>query len=352
MRDENFRPQRLLKVSITGAGILVQLLVTKEIPREVRIQYLTLSYCWGQGDHLRLTKATEETFAEGVPLEDMPKTLLDAVVITARLHYEHLWIDALCIIQDSEQDTKDNILSMGEVYRNSIFTIAALAARGSHEGCFVRRNPLARDEYRVREDSPYTFSHLFEPIGPDTRDPQLAPPLQKRAWVIQERALSPRTLYYGSEMIFWECIQSKASEYEPIMQDLWYAGGQDLKDRSPGVIFHSGMKSVFKLLLDRCKDGTYCDWISYWRKLVRDYTVCQMTKESDKWAAIAGLATEVELVARDESFHGLWKNRLCRELLWYADRPGRRLGTEKPGGQEVKAPSWSWTSVDAIIEWW
>lgn len=153
-------------------------------------------------------------------MEDLPKTLLDTVVITRRFGYEYNWIDALCIVQDREEDIYRELETMGEVYRNSVCTVAALGAENSDDGCFNQRNPLALEECQVRQGSQYLqFLPYNEPQGPETHAPH--PPLHTRAWVVQERALSTRTLFYGSEMM---CIQAKATEHNPEMENLWDAG--------------------------------------------------------------------------------------------------------------------------------
>lgn len=171
------------------------------------------------------------------------------------------------------------------------------------------------------------------------------PPLHTRAWVVQERALSPRTLYYGSGMIFWECIRTRASEYEPQMEDLWGDSGKWLRDDSPGGLSRNGMKNAFKSLLDRRKNPSYRAWNKFWRKLVRGYTACQMSVDNNKWPAIAGLATEVERQSGEKLFHGLWEDHLVDELLWCAVEPGKRLKEQKP-----QEPSWSWLSLHATID--
>jgi hypothetical protein len=67
----------------------------------MRANYLTLSYCWGQGKKLLCRKDSYERFKQNLPVDDsMPKTFKDALQITKALGYRYLWIDALCIIQD------------------------------------------------------------------------------------------------------------------------------------------------------------------------------------------------------------------------------------------------------------
>jgi hypothetical protein len=51
-------------------------------------------------------------------------------------------------------------------------------------------------------------SHMRRSVSLDGR----GSPLSSRGWVLQERLLSPRTLHYGKEQMFWECCTCKISE--------------------------------------------------------------------------------------------------------------------------------------------
>ena len=66
----------------------------------------------------------------------MPKTFQDAVSITRSLGFEYLWIDSLCIIQGKEGDWEEQAQKMGQIYRDSVLTIVAAAAKNAGTGCF------------------------------------------------------------------------------------------------------------------------------------------------------------------------------------------------------------------------
>jgi hypothetical protein len=53
---------------------------------------------------LAATKSNIQTLISGVEIDRPPQTLKDAVYVTRRLGIRYLWIDALCIIQDSPED--------------------------------------------------------------------------------------------------------------------------------------------------------------------------------------------------------------------------------------------------------
>jgi hypothetical protein len=76
----------------------------------------------------------------GIPVQSMPQTFKDAVKITRKFGIRYLWIDALCILQDSKSDWEVQATEMAAIYRNSVFTIAADNATDSSGGCFANRD--------------------------------------------------------------------------------------------------------------------------------------------------------------------------------------------------------------------
>jgi hypothetical protein len=61
----------------------------------------------------------------------------------------YIWIDSLCIIQDQQEDWQIESSKMGDVYRNSLFTIAATGFSDGHKGLFVERDPLVLHKERL-----------------------------------------------------------------------------------------------------------------------------------------------------------------------------------------------------------
>jgi hypothetical protein len=98
------------------------------------LSYLTLSHCWGGDLPLQLTLDSLDTFQVSIGYENLPATLRDAVDVVRSLNAQYLWIDALCIIQDSEDDRVQESSKMGQIYMNSRLNIAATASSNSHGG--------------------------------------------------------------------------------------------------------------------------------------------------------------------------------------------------------------------------
>ncbi|QSZ36916.1 hypothetical protein DSL72_009006 [Monilinia vaccinii-corymbosi] len=113
--------------------------------------FAALRYCWGDPAILESTKLTQAKlldYKENIPMESPPKTLFDAVVITRGLGIPYLWIDSLCIIQDSSIDWQVESSHMSEVYTLAFLVIAATDAKDSNVGClFENRAKSVRLPY-------------------------------------------------------------------------------------------------------------------------------------------------------------------------------------------------------------
>jgi hypothetical protein len=182
-------------------------------------RYIVLSYCWGKGsdDHV-LKVGNENTMRSGFGLDSLPKTIAQAIQVTERLGARYLWVDALCIIQDSDDDWQREAAEMRDVYRNSWLAIAALGAKGSEDGLHARRDPLSYRPCWLFNDITYKGGDKLEcsvyacPWSGDDSLPRFPAwyeeaPLHTRGWVFQERYLAPRTLNFGLTLVF-ECLEA------------------------------------------------------------------------------------------------------------------------------------------------
>ena len=338
----NFMPTRLLKVTTSGPSLrAVQLCLTESEDFPPRTPYLALSHCWGTVEMFRLTDSALPTFLQGIPLSKLPLNFSEAALITARLGYTYLWIDALCIIQDSPGDWDREAAKMGEVYSGAACTISALGSPDSRGGCFVMRNPLAFVPCILRngEGRNSVWVDNQQVKRPDSKG-DMCPPLHRRAWVVQERALAPRTLHFGSEMVYWECVEGKGFEGEPWKQERDFRPSRG-NSIDPSIVEKMGLKMTLHTIRELCGKGDWEDWKLFWWKMVQEYTTNKLTFDKDKWAAFSGLAKEVEQNTKTRLHYGLWESNLFDELLWKVLKPGRRV--------EYDAPSWSWLSVDAGV---
>jgi hypothetical protein len=140
-------PTRLLRLQRAGSGgqIYVRLEITARSGRgrdEVNAEkYSTLSSCWGGEQKLQLNARSEEASTRGIPASSLPKTLLDALLVTWDLDLRLIWIDCPCIRQDDPEDIALQIARIPVIYGNSYITISAARTSHSREG-FLHRSSL------------------------------------------------------------------------------------------------------------------------------------------------------------------------------------------------------------------
>jgi hypothetical protein len=75
-----------------------------------------------------------EQKVQGIDFNCLPPTFRDAIIVTRQLKCQFLWIDSLCIIQDSHSDWVIESAKMQAYYQQAVVTLAADRAVGDHEG--------------------------------------------------------------------------------------------------------------------------------------------------------------------------------------------------------------------------
>ena len=214
-----FRSTRLLDVGPQKQQS-IRMVLSKDLEESIEATYATLSYCWGgTNDAARTTKENLENRLESIQVESLPQTLQDAIAVTRGLGIQYLWIDALCIIQGENGDWEKELLDMGDMYGQSIVTIAASSASSSNAGFLCRKNgaywPVRHHQpFGSRPTEEYDDVFTLEAYIPKWGDLDRSLPLSNRGWVLQERMLASRTLSWTDHGIFWLCGKEDHSEYE------------------------------------------------------------------------------------------------------------------------------------------
>lgn len=173
------------------------------------VRYLALSHCWGKSPKLRTLTSNLSAFCTEIPYDRLPLNFQEAIKVARGLRISYLWIDSLCIVQDDVEDWEREAGRMGQVFSNAYCTIAATSAASSDEGFLTRHgNPPL---YATIETPDGGILHVSEFMGDYHQDVELAP-LNTRGWVLQERALSRRTLHFTQTQVYWECGKGVHSE--------------------------------------------------------------------------------------------------------------------------------------------
>lgn len=111
--------------------------------------HTALSHCWGGEAPLKLLASNVSKFSQGIALESLPANFRDAIMIPRQLDIRYIWIDSLCIIQDSVTDWEDESKKMGDIYHKATLVIAAAAAENTSDGILKTYIPKFKDS-RIR----------------------------------------------------------------------------------------------------------------------------------------------------------------------------------------------------------
>ncbi|KAI9688712.1 MAG: hypothetical protein M1822_001069 [Bathelium mastoideum] len=339
--QRDWYPKRLIDVG-TYDDESVRLVITEDTA--VDGVYLTLSHCWGGANILKLTKESVDSMTKRIKIADLPKTFDDAISITRRLGIKYLWIDSLCIIQDSDLDWTTQSAQMDKVYSNSFCNVAAAGAKDSTQGLWFKRLPeVVRPggitaTWSGLERGQYFLVHRFfwQSLIKNA-------PLSKRGWVLQERYLAPRVVHFGRRQIAWECLESKACETFPSsVPD--YASGNETHSKSAEV------KTLVAADLTRLPGAavtaqSVARWYLVWERIVEAYTRAQLTFSSDKLIVLSGLASRMQQELKYSYMAGLWRPHMPLCLLWEC-RNNLELSYRL---HPYRAPSWSWASIEGEV---
>jgi hypothetical protein len=74
---------------------------------------------------LRTLASRYEAMKSGIPVWELSMNFADTVAVARKLGLRYIWIDSLCIIQDSPSDWDREAATMHEVYKYAEVTIAA-----------------------------------------------------------------------------------------------------------------------------------------------------------------------------------------------------------------------------------
>lgn len=292
--------------------------------------WAALSYCWGGNSPFVLKKTTSKSFFGGyTPLETYPQTLRDAIVITRALGMQYLWIDALCIMQDSPEDWAAEAARMKDVYGGATITISATNSKSTDYGIFKVRevsSPACRLDWRTSKPSE-NYS-VFLRSSSEFWDATLkSEPLNTRGWTLQESLLAARALSYGTQQMVWECQCLKTSESgRPVLP------GERHRDKAfvQTIISNdfSAWEKTKQVLTRLSLNSLPVDWTavpekwetgydamySRWFAIVKDFTGRNLTVQSDVLPALSGVAAAFQNLLRDEYCAGLWRNDISRSF--------------------------------------
>lgn len=377
-QEARFLPTRVIRILPEG----IRLYTTTEAESD-GFQYATLSHRWplNADSILQLTTDNIHQWHSHIEQDNKFSTAFkDAITVCKYLGIEYLWIDSLCILQrgDGGEDWQREAARMGAVYKYGLVNIAATSVvngeEGLEQGFFRIRDPAivspdiitasCNYDYQTRRDG--LMGDLVNVVQKGDAEPTdyhvvpmsqfvdnvLDAPLNQRAWVMQERHLSPRILHFTSQQIFWECNKSICSETYQKAEPIEFF---QRPSRSKALL---GRVMADQLSLPESPtvrlQGLPTKFYELWYSLVGRYSCGGLTKTTDKLIAVSGIAREIAQcmgASQEDYTAGLWRQDLLYGLLWKTPTiigPGTcrvRPGKDEP----YQAPSWSWASVNCPV---
>ncbi|ETS86456.1 hypothetical protein PFICI_00284 [Pestalotiopsis fici W106-1] len=357
--------------------------------------YAALSYCWGGHSDFTLTTATEQSFRAGLPLNDFPPTLRHAILIVKALGIRYIWIDALCIIQDSAQDWASEASRMRHVYTGAVVTIAAACASTTGEGIFRDRTQGNYPQCWLDWTNGATPApKVFLRPGTELWDDKMhLGALNTRGWVLQETLLAPRTLWFSHQQICFECPKGSVDEGGRFLRiaDIYRSKEyiQKLRQRMfpqwkrrllPALKrLHVPLAITFRwpsiTNMLQARDMETLRWralpytpftlqgefkppaqptayshFDFWGQIIQNYSSRALTNPTDVLPALSGLASEFQRATGDTYVAGLWKMDIIQGLSWNRGELRKKRSDgylEDPPSlpKQYLAPSWSWASI-------
>ncbi|KAF2734249.1 HET-domain-containing protein, partial [Polyplosphaeria fusca] len=229
--------------------------------------YIALSYCWG---------SSEAHVECGIVPANAPPLIEDCILFLRLLGFRYLWIDRYCIPQDDSWERHRQILQMGKIYSQSLFTIVAAAGRDPGYGLPGVGPPRAPSgSFSIGDLTLFPWNNLRSyQILEDLRDSKWS----ARGWTYQEALLSRRRLVFTDHGLYFECKGLCTFEDHPI--DPPY----NFPPKEHEIFFCGGRlppRSVFPR--SKLRSETYA------KRCIREYVSRQFSREGDILDALQGI---------------------------------------------------------------
>ena len=353
LAPKTWQPTRLIDLGALGGLLEPKLVQFQSNNPRLCQSYATLSHRWGMANVIKLTTETQKAFSNTIDVNALPKTFQDAFNVVKKLRVRFIWIDSLCIIQDSIEDWQKESAMMADVYQHAEFNVSATGALDSTGGLFPGNKFITDLLCAIELSKSYTWTpgeyfiikpHLWSSGVSDA-------PLNQRGWVLQERVLAGRVMHFGKEQLYFECKEMDVCEVFPKgmpnieafqTRTLGLASNGRFKRQDPSI---DGAWLRQSNSMGRLSSSPEFNAYSLWNELVEAYSRMTLTNQSDKLIAISGIAKHMREVLNDQYIAGLWKTHLPFYLLW-TKRKDTPMNTEP---MNYIAPTWSWASINEKV---
>ncbi|KAF2183514.1 HET-domain-containing protein [Zopfia rhizophila CBS 207.26] len=294
---------------------------------DLRSEYAALSYVWGRvSQPVALRGNISRLMRKGSLLSQkfqLPPLIQDAMALVHSLGMQYLWVDSLCIIQDSA--SKHDILArMDTIYSLASLTIVAIDSDSAHSrlpGVFPQTRYHLNPGLRTKKD----WFHS-RPSCDMHAQIQSSTVYNSRAWTFQELLLSTRCLYMTKYQIYFRCRTGVWAETMPFK--------------------NLGLQADLYAQLIQKLSGE--NRLQAYRALVHDYSARKLSYSTDVLDAFSGITSLLGSNTSWQFIEGLVLEELASELLFIHEGEFFKRLTLKG---EPWMPSWSWAGWEGRVRW-
>ncbi|KAF2265195.1 HET-domain-containing protein [Lojkania enalia] len=339
-------PTRLIDVGTKDSQIL-RLIETHEDPIETK-EYIALSHPWGDPEKHppfrtlpkdEVNGRTVENFKKAIPYNELPATFQDAIITTRAIGMRYLWIDCICIIQGPDGDFKQEAERMEDVYSGAYCVLAASRATGVRDGFLGKRAQRKYLTFKRGDEEPF---YMCEPIDNFSHDVLEGSVMNRRGWILQERALARRTVFFARNQTYFECGNGVRCETLAQLHNNLADFLGDPKFPEKSIRQNRGRKIV------------------YFQDLYKQYSRLEFKEIEDRPIAIAGLENRLRTAYKTGGKFGIFDDGpggglFHRSLLWVRGEEECDDKTLSPiefsEHRNIRVPTWSWMAYKGGIDY-
>ncbi|RWA13206.1 hypothetical protein EKO27_g1898 [Xylaria grammica] len=340
-------PTRLIDVGDINSPTC-HLYETQPGDKSENFRYFALSHRWGiwtpERPHFYSTVENKEALMKEIDVARLPGTFRDAVITTRALGVRYLWIDSICIIQGVGGDFGSESKRMEDVFSAAYCVLAATCASGQWDGFLTSRPPREYVTFRPGSDSSFYVCQYIDDFNQEV----LEGDMNKRGWVLQERALARRTIYFAGNQTYFECGAGVRCETLTKMDNRLAAFLGDPNFPQVAILSHHSERGTSR-----------SEKILYYQDLYKKYSRLEFSRWEDRAVAMEGLEQRLSRAFESRGKFGILADKLKatnrsflhRSLLWHRGTDQSSLTKIIFPPDRQKAPSWSWMSYRGGIDY-
>ena len=361
-------PKRLIDVRPLAGARTPRLHICGEPLESKDLEYAILSHCRDSDYHetddiLKLTSHNYESMKSGIDFDSLASNFRDAISITRALDLRYLWIDALCIMQDSPEEWESETAKIPGYFTQSELCIAATLSPNPQHGILYPRM-IAGESVKLSSEaedlgvrsiagdvlSIIPLRGLMNP-WPPARPPIANQPLNKACKTLQERLFSKRIVHFTEQQMVWQCQTCLIGEDGQIGEDRGKVSrnmvsllGSPLRPRSQEIAGVNDSEHFRDPELDFILGESYSLDEALidirWYDILYEYTKLSISDPSKLLPYFSGVAEETRRRTGASYLAGLWSSDgelPFRSLIWQSLKRDVRANNG--------SPSWSWSSI-------